>query len=331
MKPTQWKHIVISRTDNLGDVVLSLPVAGYLKKLFPHIKISFVGKSYTRPIIEACSHVDEFIDRDELLVSKKISGEAILFLYPDKAIAKIAAHNHIKLRIGTANRWHHWWYANKRIFFSRKKSDLHEAQLNFKLLEGLGIYHIPTLQELPSYYGVVAKPHDFSTFFSAGKKHIILHPKSKGSAREWPIMQYEKLALALVAKGCEVFVTGTASEGDLIKQQAPNLFAHEYIHDVTGAFDLQTLISFIYQADALVACSTGPLHIAAALGKVAIGLYPSRKPIHPGRWAALGEGVSILTFDKNCRGCEANGCSCIEAIAVNSVLQALKGMGNVDW
>ena len=88
MQLSEWKHIVISRTDNLGDVVLSLPVAGYLKKLYPHLKILFVGKSYTRPIIEACRYVDEFIDKDELLVSKKISGDAILFLYPDKEIAK---------------------------------------------------------------------------------------------------------------------------------------------------------------------------------------------------------------------------------------------------
>ena len=329
MHPSEWKHIVLSRTDNLGDVVLSLPVAGYLKKQYPHLKISFVGKSYTRPIIEACKYIDEFIDRDELLVSKKISGDAILFLYPDKAIAKIAAHNHIKLRVGTANRWYHWLYANKKIFFSRKKSDLHEAQLNFKLLEGLDIYHIPNLQELPSYYGIEANPYDFSKIFSQGKKHIILHPKSKGSAREWPMSQYEKLAQALVAKGCEVFVTGTASEGELIKQQAPNLFAVEGILDVTGNFDLKTLIAFIAQADALVACSTGPLHIAAALGKATIGLYPPRKPIHPGRWAALGEKVSILTLDKDCAGCETSGCSCIEAIDVNRVLQALQRMGEL--
>jgi len=317
------KHIILSRTDNMGDVVLSLPVAGYLKKSYPHIKISFIGKAYTRPIIEACKYVDEFIDREELLLSKNISGDAILFLYPDKAVAQIAANN-IKIRIGTANRWYHWIYTNKKIFFSRKKSDLHEAQLNFKLLEGLGIYHIPTLHELPAYYGMIAQQHTFSTLFSEGKKHIILHPKSKGSAREWPMSQYSKLSHALVAKGCEVFITGTAFEGEAIQQQAPEIFNDAHIHNVTGRFDLQTLISFIAQADALVACSTGPLHISAALGKPTVGLYPPRKPIHPGRWAALGEKVSILTLDKNCEGCEANGCACIEAIDVNRVLQALQ-------
>ncbi len=326
MNLLELKHIILSRTDNMGDVVLSLPVAGYLKKLYPDVKISFIGKAYTRQLIEACKYVDAFIDREEMLLSKNISGDAIVFLYPDKAVANVAANNHIKIRVGTANRWYHWLYTNKKIFFSRKKSDLHEAQLNFKLLEGLGIYHIPSLEDMPTYYGIVAEPHDFSTVFSPGKKNIILHPKSKGSAREWPMSQYAKLSEALVTKGWEVFITGTASEGVAIKQQAPELFIDAHIHNVTGLFDLKTLIFFIAQADALIACSTGPLHISAALGKKTIGLYSPRKPIHPGRWAALGDKVCILTIDKNCEGCEATGCSCIEAIEVNKVLVTLQNM-----
>lgn len=324
MLPIAIGHIILCRTDNIGDVILSLPVAGYLKKIFPNIKISFLGKSYTRPIIEACEHIDEFIDREEILVSKVLTADAILFLYPDKAIAKLASKNRIAKRVGTANRWYHWLYINKKIFFSRKKSNLHEGQLNFKLLEGIGVSHSPTLEEITKLYGLVAPKIEFSELKDTSRKHIILHPKSKGSAREWPIANYETLANLLVAKGCEVWVTGTIPEGNLIKQQAPNFFDAPHIHDVSGQLTLTQLISFISKADGLVACSTGPLHIAAALNKIAVGLYPPRKPIHPGRWAAIGTNVAILVIDKNCMGCEPSGCSCIEAISVNKVIEALK-------
>ena len=60
-------HILISRTDSIGDVVLTLPVAKFLKDRFPETKISFLGKAYTRPVIEACIYVDEFVNADDFL------------------------------------------------------------------------------------------------------------------------------------------------------------------------------------------------------------------------------------------------------------------------
>jgi ADP-heptose:LPS heptosyltransferase len=44
-------HFVISRTDSIGDVILTLPMAQVLKLNFPDSTISFLGRSYTREII----------------------------------------------------------------------------------------------------------------------------------------------------------------------------------------------------------------------------------------------------------------------------------------
>ena len=60
-------NILISRTDSIGDVVLTLPLAGMLKQLIPEVKIGFLGRKYTAPIINACEFVDEFIDVDDFL------------------------------------------------------------------------------------------------------------------------------------------------------------------------------------------------------------------------------------------------------------------------
>ena len=53
------KKIVISRTDSIGDVVLTLPLAGILRERFPTAKIIFLGNTYTKPIIQCCEDVDE--------------------------------------------------------------------------------------------------------------------------------------------------------------------------------------------------------------------------------------------------------------------------------
>ena len=41
MEDAHYKNIIISRTDNIGDVVLTLPLAGILKENFPKAKVYF--------------------------------------------------------------------------------------------------------------------------------------------------------------------------------------------------------------------------------------------------------------------------------------------------
>ena len=66
------QKIVISRTDSIGDVVLTLPLAGILKEKFPEAQIVFLGNSYTRPVIRCSQFVDEIWEWDKL--SKQVAG-----------------------------------------------------------------------------------------------------------------------------------------------------------------------------------------------------------------------------------------------------------------
>lgn len=68
MKVIKNQHILISRVDAIGDVVLTLPMCGYLKSIYPAVTISFLGKTYTGPVINTCGAVDHFINYDELKV-----------------------------------------------------------------------------------------------------------------------------------------------------------------------------------------------------------------------------------------------------------------------
>ena len=148
------KNIIISRTDSIGDVVLTLPLAGFLKKEFPDSKLIFIASPYTIPVVKRSKFIDQVLSKEELS-ELKIDGKEseIIFVFPDKDIAKWAKSNGIDKRIGTSHRLIHWLYANKRVSFSRKNSDLHEGQLNFKLLGPLGREKIPGKDELASYYG----------------------------------------------------------------------------------------------------------------------------------------------------------------------------------
>jgi ADP-heptose:LPS heptosyltransferase len=329
------KNIIISRSDSIGDVVLTLPVAAVLKKNFPQIKIGFLGRAYTRPVIEACKYVDQFIDTDDFLKKKiTIDGknpQAILHVFPVPAIAWRSRKLKIPLRIGTTNRLYHWFTCNKLVRLSRKNSDLHEAQLNIQLLRPFGIPTDFPPDEIGTLFGMeLFEPLQPSAFslIKRGTYHLILHPKSQGSAREWPLEHYIQLIRSLDAHRYTIFISGTQKEQSAL-QPLLDQVGH-LVTDITGKLTLPQFISFIKECDGLVACSTGPLHLAAALGKDAIGIYPPIRPVHPGRWRPLGPGAHVFVLDKTCTECKGNQLPCrcmnsIKPVQIKEYLDKLSG------
>ncbi|MFK5856532.1 MAG: glycosyltransferase family 9 protein, partial [Bacteroidota bacterium] len=261
------KRIILSRVDSLGDVILSLPVAGAIKKSDPSIKVLFVGRTYSESIIEASDFIDQFINFDELLNKSssdqvlffsRLKADAIIHLFPNKQLAKLARKSHIPIRIGTSHRLFHLLTCNKIVNLGRKKSDLHESQLNLKLLAPLKFKTDYELSEIPDLYGFnsfIKLNEQISNLLSPKHTNIILHPKSKGSAREWGLDNFSKLIDLLPLGKFKIFITGTAEDGklmsDFIKKHDSKFT------DLTGRLTLEELVSFISKADGLVAASTG--------------------------------------------------------------------------
>lgn len=333
MKSVNLKTILISRTDSIGDVVLTLPVAHALKEKFPNCRIVFLGKTYTKPVIDCCVNIDEIICWDEIEhldkgkqieVFKSLKADCILHVFPNKQVAALAKKAGIPLRIGTSHRLFHWYTCNRLPNFTRKNSDLHEAQLNFKLLKPLEIGSDYGLEEIRKYFDFTkVKPlaADLAAMLDRGRYNIILHPKSKGSALEWGISNFSELIKLLPKDKFKIFISGTKQEGELVKDI---FFENREVEDLTGKLNLSELISFINHCDALVAASTGPLHLAAVLGKKAVGIYPSMRPIHPGRWSPLGNNVSVLVSPQTCGNCrKGKSCNCMSAVKPEEVAQVL--------
>ncbi|MCB9091722.1 MAG: glycosyltransferase family 9 protein [Halobacteriovoraceae bacterium] len=330
MKIKKLHSLIISRTDAIGDVILTLPLLGLLKKYHPELKIFFLGRSYTRDILELSTHVDQFLDWDEIskLPIKEqvqslqsLSSESILHVFPRKEIAALASKAKIPFRIGTTNRIYHWLSCNKLVSLSRKNSDLHEAQLNILLAQKAEL--LPenveaNLEQLKSFYGL--KIHATST----PEKAVVLHPGSRGSARIWKIEYFAILAKLLVEKNIPVYITGTQNEGEQFNEYFSSIHSPLF-HNMTGKHTVRELVEFISSKSALVASSTGPLHIAAALGVHALGIFPPRRPTHPGRWAPIGEHTTVFVADKpDCHACEGkNVCPCVDAILPEQVLKSL--------
>jgi ADP-heptose:LPS heptosyltransferase len=322
-------HLLISRTDNLGDVALTLPLAGYLRHLYPKMKISFLCRAYAAPLVRYCSAVDSVAEIEKLpdlqLFFAKTQPDAVIFAKPDKRVARAAMRAAARVRVGTSHRWFHWLYCSDLAHFSRARSNLHEAQLNFKLLGPLGIDYVPELAQVPSLYQLTAPAYQGPIELSAQNFNLIVHPKSNGNGREWPAKRYTELARQLASRtDVKIWVTGTSGEGRWLAENEPELFRQPNVSDACGCFALDEFIRFLNSADGVVANSTGPLHISAALGKPTLGLFPQTRLMGPMRWGALGRSAETLCASKTCTDCTKPAeCQCMDSILPGAVAEVV--------
>lgn len=321
-------------------MVLTLPIAGILKSHFPNCRIYFLGQAYTKEVVESCKHVDVFIDwlevkdlneSEQIDFFKQLNFDIALHVFPNIHISWLLKKAGVPLRIGTSHRWFHWFYCNKLVSFSRRRSNLHEAQLNLFLLKPLGIERILTLSEIFPFYGIqpLGLNPSLASQLSAEKFNLILHPKSRGNGREWGVDNFSILISLLDPEEFKIFVTGTLTERKLIQKEIFD--RHPEVTDLTGKLTLNELLGFIARADGLLASGTGPLHLAAALGIHAVGLFPPIRPVHPGRWAPVGINAHVFMAEKKCIKCHnQTGCECMHSIDPKSVADKLRSLSKIN-
>ncbi len=325
-------RMILSRPDALGDAVVTMTMAGWIKHHAPATHITVLIKRYTLDAWRQCRHADAILVLEDLEVMgeegaaialKDTGAGAIVHVYPHQQVARWAKQAGIARRIGTSHRWWHWTTCNERVSFSRKRSDLHEAQLNIKLLRPFGIEVPMTTSELIPHIGYVSpEPSaEVRALIQPGRRNVIMHPLL-GSGVGWGLANFAELIMALDPAIFRVLITGTASEAERYGATLPLDAGH--VTDVGGKLSLHQLMELIGACDAFISASTGPMHLAAASGIRAVGLFSMRRPIFPARWSPIGRDAHALTFDPLCPRCaRGDACDCIQQINIARVAALL--------
>jgi heptosyltransferase III len=332
------KNILIVRTDRIGDVVLSLPLATIIKKHFPNSKVAFLLREYTKPLAKDYSDIDEVIVLNagsgklkvfENLPQLKNKFDVCIVAFPTFKIALILFLSRIKTRIGTGYRWYSFLF-NKKIYEHRKFGERHELEYNVMLLKHLGIDENISEENVSFKLHPGDKSRQFikSELENLGidlhKKIIIIHPGSGGSAIDLPFDKMKSLIELMAHElDCEILITGSSSE----KELCDSLIVNEKTKSLAGKFDLDGLMALIERSVLLIANSTGPIHIAAALGRYVIGFYPKIAACSPKRWGPYTKRKIIFSPALSCGNCTREQCeklNCMETIDVNEVFSAVK-------
>ncbi len=328
------KNLLIIRTDRIGDVILSLPMAKIIKRNYPGIRVSFFVRNYTKSLVENHPAVDNILVLDEKNGKPSFSSnikklkhqnfDAVILVYPTFMLSLIVFFSGIKKRIGTGYRWYSFLFTD-RVYSHRKYAEKHELEFNIELLKQIEIEeHISTgsiefdlqidKKSLEKVEEILVKNK-----IGGSKPVIIIHPGSGGSAIDLPKEKFRELVQRIDGSGkYQVIITGSKSE----KEICDYITVSENVKNFSGLFNLKELVALISMSDIFAANSTGPLHIAAALGKFVIGFYPKITACSAERWGPYSDRSYVFKPDIKCSNCTREQCerlNCMSSINTEEV------------
>ncbi|MCX7735686.1 MAG: glycosyltransferase family 9 protein [Candidatus Kapabacteria bacterium] len=295
------KKIAIVRTDKLGDMVLTLPMAKAIKETFPDKYITLISSKYTKPLLENLKCIDKKFFLEDF--NDGINGifnnekfDVVFFPRPRFNECLSAFLTGQKLRVGSAYRWYSFLF-NFKIYSHRKTAEMHEAEYNVNMIENLTEKKLKTELVKPNI-----NDSDKRTIETLLKKHnltpenfIIIHPGSGGSAYEWKAENFGSLAKKIFERtGLKIVITG--NKLDEPKCNIVSIISETSIN-LCSQLTLEELITLISFSKLLVANSTGVVHIAAALGIKVLGLYPNSPHLSPKRWGPYSKDSVCVTPD----------------------------------
>lgn len=298
------KKILISRTDGIGDLLLTTPMISEVKAKYPDSKITVLVSGYAAQLLLNNPDVDETIiydSKDQESLLKRLRAEKfdiVIAAYPRPELAWIFFRAGIPQRYGTASRWYSIFY-NKPVLMSRKKSEKSEADYNI-MTAGTLLDKVSAVKE---YYYITEDEKQKGLGYIGQKKmapgFIIIHPGSKGSAWNLSEAAYAKLVEELLAEGYQVLLTGGKSEKAMLLRIKDSVKSGHLLFIMGEELTMREFAGIISHAAVLISGSTGPMHIAAALGVKTLSFFPPDKiaAMKPMRWAALGNIQVIMQPD----------------------------------
>lgn len=336
--------ILVARTDKLGDLVLSLPVFEYLAAGRPDLEVHAMVAPGSEPLVEhlpglagvwTWSDDDPDDVREDLRRRLAATGfEAAILLQYRRELAWLLRSAGVGRRYGPLSRWSSWVLLNRGSWQKRSHSERHEMDQNLDLarrflgraVAGVAAPERPRIHLGPDQDRL---GRDFRREFGLqGARAVFLHPGSGGSALDWPARRFAGVANALAAQDdFQVFITGSAADARTVAAMRPHLEGK--VNLLVERYTLREFLGVLTGADYFVGPSTGPLHMAAALGLGVVGLFPPVRTMSPGRWGPRGTWVQTVVPVVECparRLCRRERCehhNCMEAIYERDVLEAV--------
>ena len=340
-----FRHILVIKPSSLGDVTHALPVLNGLRRRYPDAKIGWLISTSCRELLEGHPFIDELIPFDrrrygQMSRSIRATAEFMEFVHGLRArrfdlvidlqglfrSGFLAWASGAATRIGFARaREFAWMFYTHRI--APGDPDEHAVTKNFRVAALLGFEHVPIT------FGLHVQPAGRAKVRAllaegglvTGERYAVVAPGARWETKRWPAANMGIVAMHLRARhGLRIVLAGGPDEAADCK--AVQAVAGEPVVNLCGRTGLRDLVALIDGAAILISNESGPMHIAAALGRPVVGVVG---PTNPRRNGPYSPNSRIVQAGRECSPCylrKRSQCphdlACMTTVGPDRVMQA---------
>ena len=276
------ESIVVIRLSAMGDIIHTLPAITTLKRSFPHRKLAWLVAPRWMPLLEGNPYIDELIPLDRRNIPHAIETfRRLRALKPDLAFDFQGLFQ--SALVGRL--------ARPKSLYGFARTVAREPFAAFLYTQSIpdkGPHRVERAVQLAEAAG--ARQPTFEAWIPPGQPEgdlgrepfVLTSPFAGWPGKEWPLEAYDELARRLNRKGLQLVA-------NVPRHKTQELRRLQHLHLHTS--DLPGLINATRRATAIVGLDSGPLHLAAALGKPGVGLYG---PTDPALTGPFGGSMTVL-------------------------------------
>jgi heptosyltransferase-1 len=344
-------RILIVKPSSLGDVVHALPVLAALRRACADAHIAWLVNDSLAPLLEGHPLLDEVIrfDRDRygrmwrsprvffdfwrfVTQIRRRRFDLVIDLQGLIRSGLLALFSGAEQRVGFAEA-----REGARLLYSQAvrcpDSAEHAVERNLAVVQALGL---PAARpEFP--LGLRASERDEAAELLARvagepvRSFTAVVPAARWESKLWPAEKIAALIDRIHAEGlARCVLLGAPDERELAERIMAACGSG--VIDLVGRTSLRQLAAVIDLADRVICHDSGPLHIAAALGKPTVAIFGPTSAARTGPYSKLAR---VVTHPVACAPCYRRVCpyghqNCLRQLEVETVLaevRALDGAG----
>jgi heptosyltransferase-2 len=310
-------RILVVQTAFLGDVVLTLPLLEALRQRFPDARIELLTVPAHALMLQDQPGVEAVLTYDKRGSQRGIRGfvsiarhiraqgyDVVLSPHRSLRSALLVACSGSTRRIGFDRPLTRWAYTATVVRTART----HEIERNLQLLSALGIEPASISSRLLLHVPPEGRQRAEAYFARCGMAPeavlVGLIPGSQWGTKRWPAERFATLSERL-ARTLRTHVVLFGGPQDRAIADVITGACRTPVFDLVGQTPLQDLPAYLERCTVVVSNDTGPMHIAAALGKPILALFGPTTPALG--FAPYGVPWEEVSVPLPCRPCHIHG------------------------
>ncbi len=281
--------IVVTRLQNIGDMVAFIPSLLKLRELYPEAEILLMGKHKAGiETIKGAPFIDDIVEvgqgtlKEKLRLFRKLRKRGVdIFIVSSQDQGRVPwallSGSKVIVAFDKVRQYNGVRKEKLRFLISIKANydpDNSDAENNLRLVGALGIdvsYAGTCFEWVDEKERKRIEKELYEVISEDDKKLIVFSPGTKRPSRAWPAENFTKLAARLNERyGAKIVLVGGRETKQLNEQICAG---HKFIVDFSGKTSIPGLGYLLSKADLVISVDSGPMHIAAAVGTPTVALF----------------------------------------------------------